>query len=42
MVVMGFLKEINKDMIVVADEVEELLEKMKAYKAPKEGKWIQK
>ncbi|MDR0229469.1 MAG: TIGR00730 family Rossman fold protein [Flavobacteriaceae bacterium] len=42
MVSYGFLKQVNHDMIVVADNIEELLEKMRAYKAPKEGKWIKK
>lgn len=42
MVSYGFLKHVNRDMIVVADNIEELLEKMRAYKAPKEGKWIKK
>lgn len=42
MVSYGFLKQVNRDMIVVADNIEELLEKMRAYKAPKEGKWIKK
>lgn len=38
----GFLKQVNRDMIVVADNIKELLEKMEAYEAPKEGKWIKK
>jgi len=42
MVNYGFLKQVNSDMIVVADNIEELLDKMRAYKAPKEGKWIKK
>ncbi len=36
----GFLKEINRDMVIVSDEIEELLEKMIQYRAPLESKWI--
>ena len=30
----GFLRQVNLDMILVSDNIEELLEKMKNYKAP--------
>lgn len=42
MVSNGFLKQVNRDMIVVADNVTDLLVKMRSYEAPKEGKWIKK
>lgn len=42
MVDKGFLKDENKEMIVVSDNIGELLEKMYAYKAPAVGKWINK
>lgn len=42
MVSNGFLKQVNRDMIVVASNVDDLLEKMQNYVAPKEGKWIKK
>lgn len=38
----GFLKEINRDMVIVSDEIEDLLEKMIHYQAPEETKWIHK
>lgn len=38
----GFLKEINRDMVIVSDEIEDLLEKMIHYRAPEETKWIHK
>lgn len=40
MVAQGFLKEINKNMLLVSDSIEVLLEKMIAYKAPIVSKWI--
>ncbi|MEC4115121.1 LOG family protein [Myroides pelagicus] len=42
MITKGFLKQVNRDMIVVADTVGELLSLMSSYEAPKEGKWIKK
>lgn len=42
MVDKGFLKEINQQMILISDNVEELLKKMKNYEAPAVGKWITK
>ena len=42
MVDKGFLKELNKQMLLVSDNIEELLEKMENYKAPTVGKWITK
>lgn len=42
MVDKGFLKQINRDMLLVSDNINELLEKMKNYEAPTVGKWISK
>jgi uncharacterized protein (TIGR00730 family) len=42
MVEKGFLKKMNQEMIIVSDNAEELLNKMKNYIAPEVGKWIQK
>lgn len=38
----GFLKQVNKDMLLISDDIETLLEKMFAYKAPEVGKWVTK
>lgn len=40
MVDKGFLKEVNQRMIVLSDDAEDLLKKMRNYKAPHIGKWI--
>lgn len=40
MVDTGFLKEINKNMLIVSDNIDELLGKMNSYSAPSVGKWI--
>ncbi|KFE99626.1 LOG family protein YvdD [Chryseobacterium formosense] len=42
MVDKGFLKQINQEMLLVSDAIDELLEKMRNYKAPTVGKWISK
>jgi uncharacterized protein (TIGR00730 family) len=42
MVDKGFLKQINQEMLLVSDNIDELLEKMKNYPAPTVGKWISK
>lgn len=42
MVDKGFLKQVNRDMLLISDTIDELLEKMKNYKAPTVGKWISK
>ena len=42
MVAKGFLKEINQQMVLVSDNIDDLLHKMKNYKAPTVGKWISK
>jgi uncharacterized protein (TIGR00730 family) len=42
MVDKGFLKQINRDMLLISDTIDELLEMMKNYKAPSVGKWISK
>ena len=38
----GFLKQVNQDMLIVSDDINELLDKMKNYEAPTVGKWITK
>jgi uncharacterized protein (TIGR00730 family) len=40
MVENGFLKQINRDMLLMCDHIEELLNIMSAYKAPEVAKWI--
>jgi len=40
MVHKGFLKQINLEMLIVSDKVNDLLIKMKNYKAPTVQKWI--
>ncbi|KFF73444.1 LOG family protein YvdD [Chryseobacterium sp. P1-3] len=40
MVDKGFLKQVNRDMLLVSDTIDELLEKMKNYQPPSVGKWI--
>lgn len=42
MVSKGFLKEVNKKMLLVSDDIDDLLEQMKNYKAPVVSKWIDK
>lgn len=42
MVTKGFLKEVNQKMLLISDNIEDLLEQMKNYKAPTTGKWIDK
>ncbi|WP_431612067.1 TIGR00730 family Rossman fold protein [Chryseobacterium sp. 'Rf worker isolate 10'] len=42
MVDKGFLKQINRDMLLISDTIEDLLEKMRNYQAPTVGKWISK
>jgi uncharacterized protein (TIGR00730 family) len=42
MVDKGFLKQINREMLLVSDNIDELLEKMRNYEAPSVGKWISK
>lgn len=42
MVDKGFLKQINQEMLLVSDNIDELLEKMRNYEAPTVGKWISK
>jgi uncharacterized protein (TIGR00730 family) len=36
----GFLKTIHREMLLYSDRIDDLLEKMKNYKAPATGKWI--
>ena len=42
MVSKGLLKEVNRNMVLVSENIDELLAKMKTYKAPSIGKWITK
>jgi uncharacterized protein (TIGR00730 family) len=42
MVDKGFLKQINRDMLLISDTIDELLEMMRNYEAPTAGKWISK
>lgn len=42
MVKEGFLKEVNQQMIIVSNDTQDLLDKMKNYVAPEVGKWIKK
>ena len=42
MVDKGFLKQINQEMLLVSDNINDLLEKMRNYEAPSVGKWISK
>jgi len=42
MVQEGLLKQVNKDMLLVGNTIEELLDKMELYKAPQTTKWIGK
>ncbi|GGF23741.1 TIGR00730 family Rossman fold protein [Flavobacterium limi] len=42
MVSKGLLKEVNQQMLLVSDNIDDLLEKMKNYEAPTVGKWIEK
>lgn len=42
MVDKGFLKQINRDMLLINDNIDKLLEMMKNYEAPAVGKWISK
>ena len=42
MVDKGFLKKANQQMVLVSDDIDDLLNKMKNYEAPKVGKWINK
>lgn len=40
MVDKGFLKAVNQEMLIISDNVEELLNKMKNYNAPNVHKWM--
>jgi len=40
MVSEGFLKDLNRDMLLVSEYIEELVERMKNYAPPKVRKWI--
>jgi len=36
----GFLKDVNRDMLLVSEHIEELLELMRNYAPPRVRKWI--
>ena len=40
MVEKGLLKEVNRNMVLISENIDELLTKMKSYKKPVEDKWI--
>lgn len=42
MVQRGLLKQINRSMVLISDDIDDLLTQMKAYKAPTDTKWIHK
>src|SRR5690606_19832394 len=42
MVKKGFLKSINREMLLVSHDIDELLNMMERYEAPMVGKWIEK
>lgn len=42
MVDKGFLKEANQQMLLISDDIDDLIDKMNNYVAPKVGKWIGK
>lgn len=42
MVDKGFLKPINRDMLLINNNIDDLLKMMRDYQAPKVGKWISK
>ena len=40
MVEKGFLKPVNRSMVLLSNDIDDLLVKLKNYKAPEVGKWI--
>lgn len=40
MVDRGFLRKENREMLLVSDNIEDLLDKMRKYEAPSVGKWL--
>ncbi len=38
----GFLLEINRQMLLVSDDIEDLLEQMHRYQAPEMGQWLKR
>ncbi|MNI91513.1 LOG family protein YvdD [compost metagenome] len=38
----GFLKQINKELLLVANDIDTLFEKLWNYQVPKTDKWIKK
>jgi uncharacterized protein (TIGR00730 family) len=41
MVDAGFLKQVNKEMLLISDNINDLIKLMLNYKAPEVGKWIE-
>ena len=42
MVDKGFLLEVNRQMLLVSDDIEDLLEQMHRYQAPEMGQWLKR
>jgi hypothetical protein len=42
MVINGFLKKANQDMLLLDSDIDRLISKMINYKPPEVGKWIKK
>lgn len=42
MVMNGFLKQVNRDMVLISDNMDELLHQMRTYQSPVVEKWITK
>lgn len=40
MVAEGFLQEVNKKLLLVSEDIEDLLDQMRTYQPPTTGKWI--
>jgi hypothetical protein len=40
MVEEGFLKDVNREMLLVSEEIQDLIAKMEAYRPPEGAKWI--
>ncbi|MDD3507939.1 MAG: TIGR00730 family Rossman fold protein [Parabacteroides sp.] len=38
----GFLKQANQEMLILSNDIDDLIDQMKKYKAPALGKWINK
>lgn len=40
MTIKGFLKAVHRDMLIISSCMDDILQKMKKYSAPSDGKWI--